>query len=51
MDNIDEKDTIFIALALALKADGIWSEDNHFEKQKEIRLYKNQDILNILSQL
>lgn len=49
MDKIDEKDTIFVASALAIGADGIWSEDNHFEKQRDIKLYKTQDILNILS--
>jgi predicted nucleic acid-binding protein len=37
MDNIDPSDTPFIALALAVENDGIWSDDEHFNKQNRIR--------------
>jgi len=46
--NIDEKDTQFIALALSIENDGIWSNDKHFERQKKIKIYKTIDILNLL---
>jgi len=49
--NIDEKDTQFIALALSIENDGIWSNDKHFEKQKKIRVFKAVDILNLLEEL
>ena len=49
--NIDEKDTQFIALALSIENDGIWSNDKHFEKQKKIKVFKAIDILNFLEEL
>ncbi len=45
---IDEKDTQFIALALAIKNDGIWSNDKHFDKQEKIQVYKTIDIIDLL---
>lgn len=48
---IDEKDTQFIALALSIENDGIWSNDKHFEKQKKIKVFKAIDILNLLDEL
>lgn len=53
MKDIDEKDTQFIALALALAInnDGIWSNDKHLSKQKRIKVYKTIDILNFLENL
>ena len=49
--NIDEKDTQFIALALSIENDGIWSNDKHFEKQKKIKVFKTIDTLNLLEEL
>ncbi len=49
--NIDEKDTQFIALALSIENDGIWSNDKHFQKQKKIKVFKTIDILNFLEKL
>jgi len=49
--NIDKKDTQFIALALSIENDGIWSNDKHFEKQKKIKVFKAIDILNLLEEL
>ena len=46
--NIDEKDAQFIALALSIENDGIWSNDKHFEKQKKIKVFKTIDTLNLL---
>ena len=49
--NIDDKDTQFIALALSIENDGIWSNDKHFEKQKKIKVFKTIDTLNLLEEL
>ena len=48
MSKIDEKDTQFIALALSIKNDGIWSNDKHFYEQKRIKAYKTIDVINLL---
>lgn len=45
---IDENDTQFIAIALSIKNDGIWSNDKHFDKQTKIKTYKTIDIINLL---
>lgn len=43
---IDDMDDVpFIAVCLALKADGIWSDDSHFLKQNKIRIFKTEYIL------
>lgn len=51
MSTIDEKDSQFIALALSIKNDGIWSNDKHFDQQKKIRTYKTVDIINLLKEV
>jgi predicted nucleic acid-binding protein len=43
---IDEDDVPFIAAALSLKCP-IWSEDKHFQKQKEIKVLTTKDILKL----
>ena len=45
MKNIDEDDTAFLAAALYLKIDGIWSNDPHFSKQDKIRTYTTKDLV------
>ncbi|MEK6800659.1 MAG: PIN domain-containing protein [Nanoarchaeota archaeon] len=45
MKDIDIKDSSFVATALAINADGIWSFDDHFNKQKEIKIYGVKDLL------
>ncbi len=42
MDKIGKDDTPFIALALAVTNDGIWTDDKHFEKQSQIKVWKTQ---------
>ena len=46
--NIDEKDPQFIALALTIENDGIWSNNKHLDKQEQIQVYKTIDIINLL---
>lgn len=48
LDSIDPKDTPFIALALAVENDGIWSEDKHFEQQDRVNVWKTKDLLKLL---
>jgi putative PIN family toxin of toxin-antitoxin system len=43
--DIDKDDAPFAAVALALKADGIWTNDRDFEKQDVIKIWKTQDLI------
>ncbi len=45
MKYIDINDSSFIATALAINADGIWSLDNDFKRQKIIRVFDTKDFL------
>ncbi|MEM3381181.1 MAG: PIN domain-containing protein [Candidatus Bathyarchaeia archaeon] len=38
LDTIDPADTPFIALALSVENDGIWSDDKHFKRQSKIKI-------------
>jgi len=40
----DINDVPFVALCLAAKADGIWSDDTHFQTQKQFTVYRTKDI-------
>jgi len=41
----DEQDIPFIALALAIPNDGIWTADRHFEEQTRIKVWKTPELL------
>ncbi len=43
----DTKDVSFIALCLALNADGIWSNDSHFFSQKRIKVFTTKDMISL----
>lgn len=45
--HIDEKDTAFIATALAFNCP-IWSDDNHFKMQDVIKTYNTKEIMKFL---
>ena len=45
MDDIDKDDAPFVAIALALGADGIWTNDKDFEKQDVIKIWKTKDLI------
>ena len=49
MDNIDPDDTPFIALALAVQNDGIWSDDKHFQDQNKVRVFTTRELISILN--
>jgi predicted nucleic acid-binding protein len=42
---IDPGDIPFVALALAIENDGIWSNDKHFKAIKQINVWKTSDLL------
>ncbi len=45
MKDIDEKDSPYIALALAIKdIEGIWSNNGHFERQDKVKIFKIKDL-------
>jgi len=43
--HIDVEDVSYLALALSIDNDGIWSDDRHFEKQNKVRVWKTEDII------
>ena len=45
MKDIDIADSSFIATALSINADGIWSFDKHFIKQKVVKIFYIEDII------
>ncbi len=48
MENIDPDDAVFLALALCVLNDGIWTEDMHFDKQEVIRIWKTSELIDEL---
>lgn len=46
--HIDQFDIPFVALALSVENDGIWSNDKHFENLKGIKVWKTADLLNFI---
>lgn len=47
--HIDRGDIPFIALALAINNDGIWTDDAHFKKQNKIKILNTKDILSLFN--
>lgn len=50
MDNIDPDDTPFIALALSVENDGVWSDDKHFQQQNKIQIWKTDVLIKLLEE-
>lgn len=50
MDNIDPDDTPFIALALSVENDGVWSDDKHFQQQNRIQIWKTDVLIKLLEE-
>lgn len=44
----DPFDVPFVALALSVENDGIWSNDRHFENIKEVKLWKTSELLKLI---
>ncbi len=47
MDDIDSTDTPFIAAAIACDA-VVWSDDQHFQKQKKVKVVRTKELLGII---
>tara|TARA_Y100000310_G_scaffold344551_1_gene457922 strand:- start:3928 stop:4329 length:402 start_codon:yes stop_codon:yes gene_type:complete len=45
MLDIDKEDVLFIAAALSMKNSVIWTNDKHFQLQKEIKIITTKDII------
>ena len=43
--HIDPSDVPFIAVALSIQNNGIWSDDGHFKEQIRIRTYTTAEVL------
>lgn len=44
MGGIDKADAPFVALALGIKNDGIWSDDRHFLQQKAVKVWRTKSL-------
>jgi len=42
----DVGDILFLAVATALKTDGVWSDDTHFDEQDKIKVFKTKNMIN-----
>jgi predicted nucleic acid-binding protein len=49
MKEIAPKDSPFLAVGIAKKAEGIWSEDRDFDKQDVLRKYSTKDMIGIIT--
>lgn len=45
----DLDDVPFIALFLALKADGIWTDDKHFKTRKNLLIFRTKELVKIFN--
>ena len=45
LGKIDPNDVIFIALALSIENEGIWSDDSHFQQQEKVKIWKTGDVV------
>lgn len=50
MDPIDPDDTPFVALALAIENDGIWSDDRHFREQEAVPVWTTARLVDRLGE-
>jgi predicted nucleic acid-binding protein len=47
MEPIDVKDAPFLVVGIAVKAEGIWTDDNHFQKQDRLKTYTTKELMAI----
>ncbi len=48
LGDVHKGDIPFLALALSMSNDGIWSEDKHFEKQDIVKVWKTKEIVELI---
>ncbi len=45
MEPVDENDSPFLAVGMALGINGIWTEDRHFLRQNLLKVYSTGDLV------
>ncbi len=50
MEKVDPKDAPFVATALALGVEGIWTEDPHFRHQTLVKVYSTKDLWQLINE-
>lgn len=51
MKDIDEDDTPYLALYLAIRNDGIWTQDPHFQMVRKVEVWSTLDLLVLVDDL
>lgn len=44
----DNEDTPFLAVAISINADGVWSDDRDFQEQSKMRILTTKDMLELI---
>ena len=47
MSKVDEDDVPFVAAALAVGCDGIWSDDRHLKRQSKVRVWTTREVVRL----
>jgi len=47
MAPIDRNDTAFLAAAMSVPCDGIWSDDRHLKRQKKVKVWGTKEVLEL----
>lgn len=45
MTGIDQRDAVYLALALSLPCEGIWSDDAHLKRQRRVRCFATRELV------
>lgn len=45
MEGIDPRDAIYLAAALAIPCDGLWSDDPHLRQQKAVKCWTTKEVV------
>ena len=45
MSLIDKDDIAFVAAAMSLPCDGIWSDDEHLRRQTKVKVWRTRDVV------
>ena len=45
MAGIDSRDAVYLAMALAVPCDGIWSDDPHMKMQKRVKCFTTRELV------
>ena len=45
MKKVDEDDIPFVAAALAVRCDGIWSDDRHLKRQTKVKVWTTKEVV------